>query len=200
MLRFQIPLMNLKLLINSRLQPAHLPRQYVLDGALRLVDLAYLLPVYLFNVLAVGSRRAGHGVHRAFLHRSFHSLHALHVLGVGVEGILTCFQGVVGDVLHFLPLRLILRQSHEHQINLWLERILVQAVVPEESLEGEGDDVIDLFVVENKDAKRWSLYRVLRQYLLEQLHSLLLRHLMLDHIMQQEIHDGQQRAHLFVRV
>lgn len=40
---------------------------------------------------------------------------------------------------------------------------------------------------------------MLGEYLLEQLHTLLLRHLVLDHVVQQETHDRQEGAHLLIR-
>lgn len=92
MLCLQVSLMLLEFLVDGCLKAAHLARQYVLDGALRLVNLAYFLPVDVIELRTI-SPRCGlcHGLHGTIANGALHAgLHALHVLGIRVHGILAC--------------------------------------------------------------------------------------------------------------
>lgn len=68
----------------------------------------------------------------------------------------------------------------------------------EESFQAEVKNFLDLGFREDKDAVWWPLHRMLHQNLLKQLHALFVLHLMLDHRVQQEVHDREERAHLLV--
>ena len=68
----------------------------------------------------------------------------------------------------------------------------------EESTQAEVYDLGYLFIAKDKNTIRRSLNRVLGQYLLQQLHTSFLMHLVLDHVVEEPVHDGQEGANFLV--
>ena len=95
---------------------------------------------------------------------------------------------------------LVLLLSDQHQLHLWLEGVLVHREVSEERVQHEVTDFLGLHRRENEDAVGWSLTAVPQQDLLEHLDPVLDEHLLLDHCLEDEVHDGQQSTHFLVGV
>ena len=88
--------------------------------------------------------------------------------------------------------------GHEDELHFGLEGVLVENIVPEKGLQHEVDDHRDLARREDENLKWRSLSRVLVKDLLEKLKAVFDLHLLPYHCMQQEVHDGHERADLLI--
>ena len=78
----------------------------------------------------------------------------------------------------------------QDELNLRLERILVETVVPEECPHHEILDIFRFGLSKNENAERWSLSQMLTQDLFEHFYAFFNLHVFFDHGGLDEVHHG----------